>query len=47
MLMLIIILILNTLIVNNVANFTGIVQFDNEVNFTNSQSVNINKIKGS
>ena len=34
-----------SLVVNDVANFTGIVQFDNEVNFTNSESVNINKLK--
>jgi len=34
-----------SLIVNNVANFTGVVQFDNEVNFTNSESININKLK--
>ena len=34
-----------TLVVNDVANFTGIVQFDNDVNFTNAESVNINKLK--
>ena len=34
-----------SLIVNNVANFTGVVHFDNDVNFTNSESININKLK--
>ena len=34
-----------SLIVNNVANFTGVVHFDNDVIFTNSESININKLK--
>ena len=34
-----------TLIVNNVANFSGLVQFDNKVEFNNAEEVSIKKLK--